>query len=68
MKNLEKVDLLELSVELGFSKSKGEARRILKQRGMKIDGRAVDQEKYDFEKNSQFVFSLGKLKMIKLLT
>lgn len=61
-----KVNLLELAVELGFTKSKGEARRILKQNGMRIDQKVVSEESVSLNSGGEYVFKQGKLKIVKL--
>lgn len=62
-----KVNVLNLAVELKFTKSKSEARRILKQNGMKLDGSLIKDEKIELEKGKEYIFKIGKLKIIKLL-
>lgn len=59
------IDLVSLSVALGFSASKSEARRVLKQNGIKIDQEAVSTEKVSFR--SGMIFRQGKLKMVRLV-
>ncbi|MBP6218214.1 MAG: tyrosine--tRNA ligase [Oligoflexales bacterium] len=60
------VNLLELSVSLGFSQSKGEARRILQQRGMRIDDEVMQNEKIELFRQRDYIFRQGKLHMVKL--
>lgn len=66
-KQQEEMNLLDLSVQLGFSKSKGEARRILKQNGMKIDGKTIATEKFVFEKGGKYIFKQGRLRIVALV-
>lgn len=60
------INLLNLAVELDFCKSKSEARRILKQNGMRIDNQTVNEEKIKLASDTEYVFKQGKLKMIKI--
>ena len=59
------VDLISVSVSLGFSKSRSEARRVLRQNGMKLDGKVVTQERIQIGQAS--IFKQGKIKMAKLV-
>ena len=61
------INLLEISVETGFSKSKSEARRILRQNGIKIDAKPVQNESLTCSSGDSFVFRQGKLKIIRLI-
>ena len=67
LKEDSRINLLTLAVELGFTKSKSEARRILKQNGMKIDNKTQLDEWLIVEKNKTYIFKQGKLKLIKLI-
>lgn len=60
------VDLLNLAVELGFTKSKGEARRILQQQGMKLDDATVTNHLIHISPGQELVFTQGKLKIVRL--
>ena len=62
-----KINLLNISMEVGFSQSKSEARRILKQNGIKIDGKTHKEEWLVVEKNKSYIFKQGKLKIVKLV-
>lgn len=62
-----RINLLTLAVELGFTKSKSEARRILKQNGIKIDNTTQASEWLAVEKNKTYIFKQGKLKLIKII-
>ena len=60
-------DVLELSIQAGFSSSRSEARRILKQNGMKINETTITTEKISLPANEQIIFRQGKRKIIKLI-
>lgn len=60
------LNILDISVQLGFSPSKGDARRVLKQNGMKKDDEVLTQEKISVAKGTEFVFKQGKLKFAKI--
>ncbi|MFK7823015.1 MAG: tyrosine--tRNA ligase [Oligoflexales bacterium] len=65
--NGESVNVLNLVVELEFCKSKSEARRILKQNGMKLNNVVIKEESIKLEPAKDYIFRQGKLKMVKLL-
>ena len=60
------INLLDLAVSTGFSQSKSEARRVLKQNGLKIDNKAVASEHFSCASGDEFIFRKGKLKMMKI--
>lgn len=60
------INLLDLAVSTGFSQSKSEARRVLKQNGLKIDNKAVASEHFSCTSGDEFIFRKGKLKMMKI--
>jgi tyrosyl-tRNA synthetase len=51
-----------LAVRVGFTKSKGEARRLIDNRGLRIDGAAIDDRSavIDLRARPDFVFQSGK--------
>lgn len=63
----ERINVLNLVVELEFCKSKSEARRILKQNGMKLNNQVIKEENIKLEPARDYIFRQGKLKMVKLL-
>lgn len=60
-------DILELSIQAGFSSSRSEARRILKQNGMKINDATITAEKISLPTDEQLIFRQGKRKIVKLI-
>lgn len=60
------IDVLALSVELGFSPSKSDARRVLKQGGMKIDDQPLTTPTVQLTPGQSYVFKQGKLKIVRL--
>lgn len=63
------VPLPNLLSELGMTASNGEARRLIKGGGVKIDGEKVDDEKYSMELSSglNVVIRAGKKKFLRLI-
>ncbi len=61
-----KLNIVDISVELGFSPSRGDAKRVLKQDGMQLDGKKVEAEFVSLESGRSYIFKQGKLKMVKL--
>ena len=65
------INILDLIFENGLSVSKGDARRILKNRGIKINDEVVTDEKKaislkDFSKNDYIKLSVGKKNHLKV--
>ena len=65
----ESIPLPNLLSELGMTASNGEARRLIKGGGVKIDGEKVDDEKYSMELSSglNVVIRAGKKKFLRLI-
>jgi tyrosyl-tRNA synthetase len=61
-----RLNLISLMVEQEFVKSKSDARRLLQQRAVKIDGEVVQEEWFQAQPGVEYVLRAGKLKMIKL--
>lgn len=60
------VNLLDLMRELEFVQSNGEARRLLKQNAVKIDGKAHAAETFVLSAGSEVVLKVGKLRVVKI--
>ena len=56
------IDAAGLAVRVGFTKSKGEARRLIDNRGLRIDGTPLEDRSaiIDLRARSEFVFQSGK--------
>ncbi len=62
------IGILDLLKEVGFVKSKGEARRLVQQRAVKIDGAPVQEITYTLEPpGGGRVVQVGKRKFLKLV-
>jgi len=62
------IGILDLLKEVGFVKSKGEARRLIQQRAVKIDGDPVQEITYELEPpGGGRVVQVGKRKFLKLV-
>nr|MBA2494196.1 tyrosine--tRNA ligase [Acidobacteriota bacterium] len=61
--------LPELLVQTNLASSKGEARRLIEQGGVKIDGEKVSDVQAEFELNAQssFIIQVGKRKFLKII-
>ncbi len=62
-----RVPLLLILVEQGFVKSKSEARRLLQQRAIKIDGQVILEEWFTPNLLTEWVLRAGKLNTVKLI-
>jgi tyrosyl-tRNA synthetase len=60
--------LADLLVQINLAASKGEAKRLIEQGGVKIGGEKITDAKADFTVNSGdgFVFQVGKLKFLRV--
>ena len=60
--------LADLLLQTNLAASKGEAKRLIEQGGVKIGGEKVSDAKADFSINSgdDFVFQVGKLKFLRV--
>lgn len=59
--------ILDFLKEVEFTKSNGEARRLMKQNAFKIDGKAYHEDTIELEGGKEYIFKLGKLRMAKLV-
>lgn len=66
--NVREMNIIDLIVEVKFADSKGEARRLLQQGGVTIDGEKIsdlqDMVKFDSDK----ILKVGKRKFIKIIS
>ncbi|MBN1302011.1 MAG: tyrosine--tRNA ligase [Melioribacteraceae bacterium] len=60
------IGLLDLIVAVNFAASNGEARRLVQQGGVSIDGKKVDDIKYIVTFEHEKILKVGKRKFIKL--
>lgn len=58
-------NIIDLIVEIGFSASKSDARRLVEQSGVRVEEEVVNTEK-TFESGDSFVVRVGKLKFAKV--
>lgn len=52
--------ICDLMVELGFARSKGEARRLVMQRAVKVDGSLVSDLHFEFQRGKHRILEVGK--------
>jgi len=64
---LEEMDILDLIVKVGFAPSKGEARRLVLQGGVTIDGEKIADAKEIIKLDKTKILKVGKRKFIKLI-
>jgi tyrosyl-tRNA synthetase len=60
------LDLLNFMVDLGWLKSKGEGRRLLKQNAVKINFKPHAAETFDIVSGEEYILKAGKLRLIKI--
>jgi tyrosyl-tRNA synthetase len=64
----DKILFAKLISEIGFSKSNGEARRLIKQNAVSIDGKKIKDQNHEIEKGREFILKVGKRRVCKLIT
>ena len=67
-KELKEIDILELIVKVNFAPSKGEARRLVQQGGVTIDGNKISDAKDIIKLNHDMILKVGKRNFIKLIS
>ena len=65
--SLKEMEILDLIVTVGFAPSKGEARRLVAQGGVTIDGEKVSEIKEVIKLDKTKILKVGKRKFIKLI-
>lgn len=65
--NKERFNLIDVLVETKLTVSKGEARRLIEQGGVKIDDEVIKDWQYEFEPKPGMVIKVGKRRFIKLI-
>lgn len=65
----EKPPLLDVMMELKIFPSRGEAKRVIQQGGVYLDGQRIEDISYalDLGKKSEFILKIGKRKFFKLI-
>ncbi len=63
----EKVDIIDLIMKAEFAPSRGEARRLIVQGGVSIDGNKIDDPKAVLNIKNGNVLKVGKRKFVKLI-
>lgn len=59
--------ILDVLVELKFTASKGEAKRLIQGGGVKVDGEKITDMAYTFNFEGSVVLQAGKRKFAKLI-
>ncbi len=65
--NVSKIGIIDLIMEAKFATSRGEARRLITQGGVSIDGNKIIDPKAEITIKNENVLKVGKRKFIKLL-
>ncbi len=63
----DKIWLPKLMTQIGFSKSNGEANRLIKQNAVSIDSKKVTNNRSEFAKGSKFVLKVGKRRIGEII-
>ena len=60
--------LVNIIADSGLLKSRSEARRMIKQSAVKIDGKTVSDIRYEVSSSSSFILKVGKRKFLKVIS
>jgi len=66
--NSKELSILDLIIKVNFAPSKGEARRLVSQGGVSIDGKKIDDINGIITIRNGMILKVGKRKFIKILT
>jgi tyrosyl-tRNA synthetase len=55
-----------LLVDLEFARSKGEARRLIAQRAVRVDGNVIDDVGFEFQRKLHRVIEVGKSRIAEV--
>lgn len=59
----ERVGITQLLVDLKFARSKGEARRLVAQGGVRVDGKIVTDINFEFQRKRHRLIEVGKMRI-----
>ncbi|MFQ6618607.1 MAG: tyrosine--tRNA ligase, partial [Fidelibacterota bacterium] len=62
-----KIWIVKLLCLSGLASSNSEAKRLIKQGGVRIDGEQVVDENLELEKGSEFILNVGKRRFVKII-
>ena len=62
----ERIWICQLMVDLRFAKSKGEARRLLAQRAVRVDGNVITDMEFEFNRKLHQVVEVGKSRIAEV--
>lgn len=61
------ISLIDIVIDLGFAKTRSEVRRVIKQNGLKLDGKAILVERLKVSPGSKCFLKFGKIKMANII-
>ncbi len=61
------ISILDLVMEAKFAPSRGEARRLITQGGVSIDGEKITDPKFIVQQDKDFILKVGKRKFMKVI-
>ena len=63
----DRIGICQLLVNLGWAKSKGEARRLVSQGAVKVDGKPVTDVNFEFQRNVNQLIKVGKTRIAQVV-
>ncbi len=64
----ENIRLIDIMVDAGLAKGKGEARRLVRQGGVKLENETISDELLEIKPNGEKILKVGKRKFLKLVS
>jgi tyrosyl-tRNA synthetase len=64
--HLNEINILDLILKVNFAPTKSEARRLITQGGVSVDGEKVDSVNYNVSLTKEIILKVGKRKFIKI--
>jgi tyrosyl-tRNA synthetase len=65
--NEKNIKLIKLLTQTGLTETNGEARRLIKQGGVSINGNKITDENFEIESLEEFIIKAGKRKFLKVI-
>ena len=65
--DIQEISICDLLVRVEFAKSKGEAKRMIQGKGVKIDSQLIEDINKDINLNKEVILQFGKNKFIKII-
>jgi tyrosyl-tRNA synthetase len=68
IKDRKEIGIVDLIMEVKFAQSKGEAKRLITQGGVSLDGEKVEDINHSIKLNGEKILKVGKRKFVKIIS